>query len=136
VKSRHAAERHAAAEALLLLGERSGLAPLEADLADARVWVRLGAVKAVASVVDSAPDGSSEGPRVPFPDRVARGAARLLISALEDSSVTVRRTAARALEDLVGEDFGYAPRSPAEHRARALRRWRVWLEALPSTGAE
>jgi HEAT repeat protein len=158
-------ERHAAAEALLLLENEAGLGPLEADLADVRVYTRLGAVKAVASAVDSMPRRQDNvvdptgprrpdnvvdptGPRRPDnvvdptgprrPDNVVEPTAltcrmaRLLVSALEDRSASVRRSAVRPLRELAGETFGYEPRAPAEHRARAVRRWRRWLEDLPA----
>lgn len=53
----------------------------------------------------------------------------LLVDRLEDEDEVVRLFAIQALVRLVGEDKGYRHYDRAPQRARAVRRWRSWLEA-------
>jgi HEAT repeat protein len=114
------AERHAAAEALMLLGRPAGIEELKSSLASPRQYVRLSSVKAIASALSSGAGHSTEDG--------GREALRALIAALEDGSVSVRRIAARALQAATGRTFGYESQAPAKHRAAAVVEWRRWFD--------
>lgn len=52
----------------------------------------------------------------------------LLIDALRDDDAYVRAVAARTLEGLTGESFGYDPRAEASAREAGVARWERWWE--------
>lgn len=59
-----------------------------------------------------------------------RGALPLLVHRLEDEDAGVRLFAIVALEKLTGERLGYHYADPAPQRARAVKRWRAYLERV------
>jgi HEAT repeat protein len=68
------------------------------------------------------------------------GALPLLVNRLEDEDEGVRLFAIVALEKLTGDRLGYNYADPAPQRARAVKRWRAYLESVdksasrPATG--
>lgn len=119
--------RHAAAEALVILGERAGLEALAEDLRNPSPYVRTSALRALGSGLEWWTPGARAA--------LYLEAARTLVEALEDPQPGVRRAAARILHELTGETFGYQAQSPAEHRARAVEEWKKWLKTAPAPAA-
>jgi hypothetical protein len=62
----------------------------------------------------------------------AKEATGRLIKRLEDPEAPVQRAAYAALKSLTGQDFGPAPQSSSEDRAKAVTAWRKWWEQHPS----
>lgn len=60
-------------------------------------------------------------------NHAARESHEVLVAALEDDSVDVRRAASGSLFRLTGVDLGFVPDAPAEARAEAVAAWRDWL---------
>jgi len=121
-------ERHAAAEGLMLLADESGLDVLRRALGDARRYVRISAVRALAGALRAGAAVAS--------DELGSAALRALVDALEDESVTVRRLAVRALQDATGKCFEFQPQGPHPHRGRAVEAWRAWLRERAKDGRE
>ena len=61
-------------------------------------------------------------------DRQDREVLPLLIERLEDEDEAVRLYAILAIEKITGTRLGYEYRKPAAERARAVRRWRHYLQ--------
>ena len=53
----------------------------------------------------------------------------LLVDRLEDEDTAVRFFAIQSLEKITGQTKGYRYYDPPGLRARAVRRWRSWVEA-------
>ena len=53
----------------------------------------------------------------------------LLVDRLEDEDEAVRFFAIQSLERITGESRGYRYYDPPGLRARAVRRWRSWVQA-------
>ncbi len=53
----------------------------------------------------------------------------LLVDRLEDEDIAVRFFAIQSLEKITGETKGYRYYDPPGLQARAVRRWRSWVEA-------
>ena len=57
-----------------------------------------------------------------------------LLDALDDSLVTIRRTAADTLVRLTGFDPGFDPRGSKGERDKAVDSWREWVAGQSSVG--
>jgi hypothetical protein len=57
----------------------------------------------------------------------------VLVDRLEDPDPVIRMAAHEELRRRTGRDFGFVPWASAEDRAAAVRRWRDWLAAPPTT---
>lgn len=58
----------------------------------------------------------------------------LLVDRLEDEDDAVRFYAIQALTRITGQDMGYRYYEPSWERARAVRRWRAFLEHRAASG--
>lgn len=61
-------------------------------------------------------------------DRQDRATLPLLVERLEDEDEAVRLFAIIAIEKITGTRLGYEYRKPAVERARAVKRWRQYLQ--------
>ena len=62
-------------------------------------------------------------------ERGRQEAVPLLVDRLEDEDEAVRFFAIQSLERITGESRGYRYYDPPGLRARAVRRWRSWVQA-------
>ena len=60
----------------------------------------------------------------------------LIVDRLEDEDEAVRFYAIIALDRMTGERFGYDYAKPAEVRAKAVERWRMYMRRRGKTGSE